>query len=243
MKIKIMKKFYLVLWVLGIFVGFLSSCDDDKYKPGVPELEIVSESGVFTVAKEDTLFLKAKLNNPQETKLSWTMNGQEVSTDSVYMFIAANMGNYKIDVKATDGGEETTVSVSVEVYGKYKYGTFILNEGQVWKGHYGTLAFISPKGIVTDSVYFKENGGSLGGGTQDLYIRNNKLYIISQNGGNDGGFLTIANAETLKKENSYEDELGSTLSMPSHIAVLDDNDIYIRDNNGVYRFNPSSISS
>ena len=28
--------------------------------------------------------------------------------------------------------------------------------------------------------------------------------------------------------------------MPSHIAVLDDNDIYIRDNNGVYRFNPSS---
>ena len=42
MKIKIMKKFYLVLWVLGIFVGFLSSCDDDKYKPGVPELEIVS---------------------------------------------------------------------------------------------------------------------------------------------------------------------------------------------------------
>ena len=241
MKIKIMKKFYLVLLVLGMFVGFLSSCDDDdKYKPDALELEIVSKSGVFTVAKEDTLFLKAKLNNPQEVKFTLTLDGQEVSTDSVYMFIAANMGNYKIDVKATDGGEETTVSVSIEVYGKYKYGTFILNEGQVWKGHYGTLVFISPKGIVTDSVYFKENGGSLGGGTQDLYIRNNKLYIISQNGGNDGGFLTIANAETLKKESSYEDELGSTLSMPSHIAVLDDNDIYIRDNNGVYRFNPSS---
>ena len=29
MKIKIMKKFYLVLLVLGMFVGFLSSCDDD----------------------------------------------------------------------------------------------------------------------------------------------------------------------------------------------------------------------
>lgn len=238
---KIMKKFYLVFLVLGMFVGFLSSCDDDdKYRPDALELEIVSKSGAFTVAKEDTLFLKAKLNNPQEVKFSWTMNGQQVSSDSVYMFIAANMGNYKIDVKATDGKEETTVSASVEVYGKYKYGTFILNEGQVWKEHYGTLAFISPKGIVTDSVYYKENGGSLGGGTQDLYIRNNKLYIISQNGGNDGGFLTIANAETLKKESSYEDELGSTLSMPSHIAVLDDNDIYIRDNNGVYRFNPSS---
>ena len=49
MTIQLIKKLYLVLWVLGIFVGFLSSCDDDKYKPGVPELEIVSESGVFTV--------------------------------------------------------------------------------------------------------------------------------------------------------------------------------------------------
>ena len=48
-----MKKFYLVLLVLGMFVGFLSSCDDDdKYKPDALELEIVSKSGVFTVAKE-----------------------------------------------------------------------------------------------------------------------------------------------------------------------------------------------
>lgn len=92
MKIKIMKKFYLVLLVLGMFVGFLSSCDDDdKYKPDALELEIVSKSGVFTVAKEDTLFLKAKLNNPQEVKFTWTLDGQEVSTDSVYMFIAAKI--------------------------------------------------------------------------------------------------------------------------------------------------------
>ena len=108
---KIMKKFYLVFLVLGMFVGFLSSCDDDdKYRHDALELEIVSKSGAFTVAKEDTLFLKVKLNNPQEVKFRWTMNGQQVSSDSVYMFIAANMGNYKIDVKATDGKEETTVT-------------------------------------------------------------------------------------------------------------------------------------
>ena len=53
-------------------------------------------------------------------------------------------------------------------------------------------------------------------------------------------FLTIANAETLKKESSYEDELGSTLVKPSHVAVLDDDDIYICDDKGVYRFTPSS---
>lgn len=75
---KIMKKFYLVFLVLGMFVGFLSSCDDDdKYRPDALELEIVSKSGAFTVAKEDTLFLKVKLNNPQEVKFSWTMNGNK----------------------------------------------------------------------------------------------------------------------------------------------------------------------
>lgn len=155
-----MKKFYLALLFLGMFVGFLSSCDDDdKFKPDAPELEIISKSGSFAVAKEDTLFLKAKMNNPQETKLSWTMNGQEVSTDSVYMFIAEEMGNYKIDVKASNEGGETSANVSVEVYGKYKYGTFVLNEGQYLKGDVGTLVFISPKGVVTDSVYYRENGG------------------------------------------------------------------------------------
>lgn len=54
---KIMKKFYLVFLVLGMFVGFLSSCDDDdKYRPDALELEIVSKSGVFTVAKKIPCF-------------------------------------------------------------------------------------------------------------------------------------------------------------------------------------------
>ena len=38
--------------------------------------------------------------------------------------------------------------------------------------------------------------------------------------------------ETLQKVTSYADEL-STLSWPSHVAVLDEDHIFIRDNNGV----------
>ena len=234
-----MKKFYLVFLFLGVLTGFVSSCsDDDKYD--APELEIVSVDGAFAVAKEDTLILKAKLNHSQETMLSWTINGKEVCTDSVYMFIAEEMGNYKINVKATNAGGEASANTSIEVYGKYKYGTFVLNEGQLWKDHAGTLVFISPKGIVTDSVYYKENGGILGFATQDLYIKNNKLYIISQEGGNDGGFLTITNAETLKQEHTYHEELGNKLNDPTHIAVLNEDDIYIRDSKGISRFTPSS---
>lgn len=51
---------------------------------------------------------------------------------------------------------------------------------------------------MTEAAYFEANGTHLGVVSQDLFIANNKMYIISQNGGEDG-MLVIANAETLKK--------------------------------------------
>src|SRR5690554_1610946 len=51
--------------------------------------------------------------------------------------------------------------------------------------------------------------------------------------------LIVANSETLQKVASYTDEL-TTLSWPSHVAVLDEEHIFIRDNAGVYRFNSAN---
>ena len=53
------------------------------------------------------------------------------------------------------------------------------------------------------------------------------------------GLLIVANSETLQKVASYTDEL-SNLSWPSHVAVLDEDHIFIRDNNGVNRFSSST---
>ena len=83
-------------------------------------------------------------------------------------------------------------------------------------------------------------GGELGGATQDLFIKDNKMYIVSQNGGYDGGFLTILNAETLKRERKFQEELDGEVSMPTHVVALGEDDIYLRDNNGVKRFQPST---
>lgn len=233
-----MKKYSLIL--VG-FIALFSACnDDDKYIPTPPVVSIESLSGVFAMPQEDSIILKAKVESPLKTTLRWFVNGKETSTDSIYTFKMNNLGNYEVKLTATNADGEVSATTPMEVYGKYKYGTFILNEGRLWKNIEGTLTFISPKGVVTDSVYYKENKERLGFATQDLYIRNNKLYIISQEGGNDGGFLTIANAETLKKEHTYHDELGNVLSKPTHIAVLNDDDIYIRDGKGIYRFTPSS---
>ena len=141
---------------------------------------------------------------------------------------------------------KSDTNVPAPVFGKYKNGTFVLNEGNMTTEN-GSLTFISPEGVVTDSVYFKENGTELGNVAQDLYIQNNKVYIISQNGkknaggtafSNDG-LLVVANAETLKKEAAYNEEL-TALSWPTHVAVLNEENVILRDNAGLYRFNTTT---
>lgn len=60
--------------------------------------------------------------------------------------------------------------------------------------------------------------------------------MFLKNGGNEGGFLTIVNAETLKLETAFGDELKSQVSWPTHVAVLGDDNIYLRDNGGIKLF-------
>ncbi len=122
-------------------------------------------------------------------------------------------------------------------------GVFILNEGNMTTEN-GSLIYISPDGQLYDRVYSSANGTELGNVTQDLFINNDKMYIISQNGRKNpmgtgfenDGMLVVTNVGTMKKEASYSDEI-SDLSWPTHVAVLNDENIFIRDNNGVHLFN------
>lgn len=116
-------------------------------------------------------------------------------------------------------------------------GVFILNEGNMTSEN-GSLIYIDGEGNVMDYVYKNINGTELGNVTQDLCIADCKMYIIAQNGNSrDGdGMLVVADAKTMERVAAYNDEL-STLSWPTHVAVLDDENIFIRDNAGIYRFN------
>lgn len=233
-----MKKFYLVFLLLGVFAGLVSSCsDDDKYIPTPPTVTIESANGSFSMLPTESIVLKAKVDSPLETNLAWLVNGEKVSTDSIYTFKAEKLGNYNVMLAVSNSDGEAFTSTMIEVHGKYKYGTFVVSEGS---SSPGSLVFITPKGEVIDNAYYLENGGELGGGTQDLFIKDNKMYIVSQNGGYDGGYLTILNAETLKRERKFQSELESEVSWPTHVVALGEDDIYLRDNNGVKRFQPSS---
>ncbi|CEA15210.1 PKD domain containing protein [Fermentimonas caenicola] len=243
-----MKQFYFSL-TLCIAVLFAScSHDDSIYTPTPPTIAIENLSIETSIAQEDTIYLKAKIESPLETTFTWSVNNvasvsDKVATDSIYKFVQKEVGDYTVTLTAQNADGETKTTVNLNVYGKFKYGTFVLNEGSAFQEN-SSLIFISPKGIVTDSAYWKVNHTELGNTSQDLFISAGKIYFIAQNGksslGNypNDGKLIIANAETLKKEAVYDDEL-SVLSWPTHIAVLG-NEVFIRDNKGIYSFNTST---
>jgi hypothetical protein len=236
----IKKLFYAILLVMIVSTIFSSCSKDSDIIPPEPTIEVagITTNSSLAIAQEDTLQLNAAVKNSSDYQVVWMLDSKEVSRSVKYAFVGVNMGEHHISLTVTnpDGGVATTM-VKVAVYGKYKNGTFILNEGNMTSEN-GSLIFISPKGIVTDSAFYKVNKTPLGNVTQDLFITNNKMYIIAQNGNRMGGdMLVVANAETLVKEAGYNEELSTTLSWPTHVAVVGTNSVYLRDNKGVYLFN------
>lgn len=233
-----MKK-YLLLFVAALALGF-ASCSDDETIPNLTGIAIESEGGVTEVIQGGTLALTANYTSNVNPEVRWEVNGEVKSTDKEFSFTEAEPGKYYVTlVVSTDVGEKR-VNLPVTVYGKYKYGTFVLNEGNFGNPP-SSLIFISPENEMTEAAYFEANGTHLGVVSQDLFIANNKMYIISQNGGEDG-MLVIANAETLKKEKGFSKDQLADLNWPTHVAALDDSHVYIRDNNGVHLFDPTTTS-
>lgn len=245
-----MKKYFYLACLWCIITGMLSSCTkENTYIIQSPEGEkglrlTVLEDGNYTMELTDSIVFKASPSTAAgETTFQWKLDTAKVSTDSVYVFKTDRSGQYSLSVTATNTDGEQTRTANITVLpGKYKHGTFILNEGLI--GTHGSLIFIAPGGEITPNAYQKVNGKYLFPLTEDLFIHDNKIYIISQQGErlgkNDGG-LTILNAETLKEEFRYSFPEGE-VHQPTHIAVLGNDEIYLRDSKNIKVFHPSDLS-
>ena len=225
-------------------MGGVSSCSDEDEVEIIPDLTVTiqGQEGVSEMAVGDTLQLTAHMTGADKVTYNWTLNGQSAGTDSVYKFIPTELAEYRIEATVSDGTRKATSSASIRVHGKYRDGIFVLNEGAAWQGDKGgSLTFISPKGYVTPTAFQAENNGAwLGGVPQDLFIKSNKLYVVTQNGGNEGGILTIMNAETLKLEQAFQAEDFEGISWPTHVVVSDEFIAFLRDNTGIWAFDPST---
>lgn len=247
------KSNYLVL-LFGVFAGLLSSCSDDNiYNTYITEqvspsagLSITTMGdGTFTMELTDSLVFRAALNaNSPATAFKWAVNETEVSTDSIYVFKTDRSGKYNLALTVSNADTAFTQKADIIVReGKYKHGTFILNEGLM--GTHGSLIYISPEGEITPNVYRAVNKKTLFSLPEDMFIHDNKMYIVSQLGAEQqhGGGLTILNAETLKEELAYS-FAGDQINTPTHISVLSKDDIYMRDAKGisVFRLSDSTMT-
>lgn len=230
-----MRKF-LVSATVALGLVFAACNDDDNLNSSVL---IGNESGSNVIVQLDTLYLDARIENLSGTaKYLWTVDGKEVSTASTYKFSQPRTGEYIIGLTVSDSnGETLQTTMNAKVEGRFGKGTFILNEGNM-TDETGTLTFVDSKGIAVDSAYYRVNQTLLGNACQDLFISENKIYILSQNGARNGGegLLAIANANSLEKEKVYDN---ATLNRPTHLAVVGEN-LYIRDGHGVYMLNTST---
>lgn len=122
------------------------------------------------------------------------------------------------------------------------YGVFVLNEGSVWSkpSELSTLIYLTPDKHIIADAYGLFNSLPIGACSQDMVGYEGKLYVIAQNKDDKSdGRLTIIDGRTMKKVVNYASEL-DILSWPTHLAVIDDKSIFIRDNKGLYRFDTTT---
>ena len=76
---KMMKKYWFILLLVELFIGVLTSCndDDDKYIPTPPVVSIENVSGVVSCLPGETIELKSKFDNPFVTTFFWNFDGEE----------------------------------------------------------------------------------------------------------------------------------------------------------------------
>lgn len=258
-----MKRFrhLLTIVVVAATVGVMASAcsksegkEDPKPEAGALALAPNENDAPYLVVVGETLRISYTSDNVGtltcSTAEGWTI---ELSEKERQVVLTPSLdaerleSAFTLSLSATDrAGKQLTSSVEVHLldFADPK-GVFVLNEGNMTTEN-GSLTYISANGDVVDDAYKLVNGTELGNVCQDLCICGGKIYIISQNGGKNAvgtgfendGMLVIADARTLKREKGFTADELSALSWPTHIAVLDEQHVYIRtdsDNGGETR--------
>ncbi len=84
-------------------------------------LSIESLNGFLAVPQGGILALKARINTPLESTFWWSVDGEKVSSDTVYYFTQEEIGTKEVVLNVSNVDEEITEKVAVEIYDKTEF--------------------------------------------------------------------------------------------------------------------------
>lgn len=239
--------------LLPVVVLTLGSCSDEKETAPAPTFELTTEITAgepqFVVPGKsiELAYTAANVASVEAGGLGEGWSAEVDPTAGRIEIAATDDAVTRTTLKITAAGTNgESLAKEVELYCLNAFddqqGVFVLNEGNMTTEN-GSLTWISPEGYVLDDAYRTVNGTELGNVAQDMAFCDGKIYIISQNGNKNpngttfenDGMLVVADARTLKRTAAFTNEELEDLDWPTHVAVLDEHHIYIRDNRGIYR--------
>lgn len=196
----------------------------------LPIIKINIPEGGFSTCQGKELSFSADIISAKETTLSWRLDEKIISREKEFSYLFKNKGEKTIVLEVINEAGKSKKDIKVNISASYYYGMFMLNEGNM-SNETGIVSFISRDGIKIDSVFQKANNGKkLGNVTQDMWISNNNIYFVSQNGPEN---IIIVDRYTLKQKGTITSGFENN-TWPTHIAVTKNEEkAYVRGNGGL----------
>lgn len=194
---KKMKFLVSQLYMLALLaLPFISSSCSDDDDPKV-EITLGIEDGA-TVNVGQIIQLEAQINNTNtqgEIEYNWEVNGESVSNESNYTFMANEKGTYTITLNIINNNDNFQKSISINAQ-MYPSSFYVVNEGK-----YGTPGSVNryQKGEWNYKII-----SELGNTSTVGVVNGNYIYIVSK----DSPFLVKAELSNYSIVDKIEDGLG-----------------------------------
>ena len=106
---------YLLLIIFTVSLPACSKNDKPAPEKGIPVISFVSGSGERKLKIGDSVTLTATVENAEQPVFAWTVEGETVSTETEFTFVAKKPGEYfaNFRVDALNGSAEAQIKVSV----------------------------------------------------------------------------------------------------------------------------------
>lgn len=247
-----MKKAIIQLFIVTLIAISAVGCHKETPKQDDPFVSIkgISDNSIVLAAGDQTSF-ELDLNRVSDLSITPKLSGYKVAIDEKSKVITidtdlkAQPAEFTIKGMDKEGKPYISPKITLSPTFIHDRAMLVVNEGSAWHKptpEMGSLIYVTPSFKGYENIYSAFNGRPLGNVSQDLCINNGKIYVVSQTiNPKTDGLITVIDGTTMQKIANYSDELSDIKpNWPTHIAVLDDQHVLVRDGSGLFWFDTTT---